>query len=220
MSSIISGRVGERTSVSEQTYQQLRSMILGRELAPGTIVTERRLAEAINISRTPLRSAINRLEGERLVERLANSSVVIRTVSIDELLEILFIRRLLESEAAGFAAGQLGAAQLERLRRESELFAATPEADFEVFWRHDDSFHDAVAEAAGKPLLAALIKDLRGKARMCYLRRMPKSFQAQGREHIALLDVLAAGDAARAKTAMAAHLDAVRNRLLAWLGGA
>jgi DNA-binding GntR family transcriptional regulator len=219
MSGITSARAGERTSVSEQTYQHLRSMILGRELAPGTIVSERRLAEAISISRTPLRSAIHRLEGEGLVERLANSSVVIRTVSVDELLEILLIRRLLESEAAALAAGQLAPAQLEQLRRESGHFAAAPEADFEAFWRHDDAFHDAVAEAAGKPLLAALIKDLRGKARMCHLRRMPKSFQGQGREHLALLDALAAGDAAGARVAMGAHLDAVRGRLLAWLGG-
>jgi DNA-binding GntR family transcriptional regulator len=220
MSSMPIGRVGERTSVSEQTYQHLRSMILGRELAPGTTVSERRLAEAINISRTPLRSAIHRLEGEGLVERLANSSVVIRTVSVDELLEILLIRRLLESEAAGFAAGQLPAAEIERLRRESEHFAAAPEVEFEAFWRHDDRFHDAIADAAGKPLLAGLIKDLRGKARMCHIRRMPRTFQAQGREHIALLDALASGDAARARAAMAEHLDAVRNRLLAWLGGA
>jgi DNA-binding GntR family transcriptional regulator len=220
MSSMPIGRVGERTSVSEQTYQHLRSMILGRELAPGTTVSERRLAEAINISRTPLRSAIHRLEGEGLVERLANSSVVIRTVSVDELLEILLIRRLLESEAAGCAAGQLPATELERLRRESEHFAAAPEVEFETLWRHDDRFHDAIADAAGKPLLAGLIKDLRGKARMCHIRRMPRTFQAQGREHIALLDALASGDAARARAAMAEHLDAVRNRLLAWLGGA
>jgi len=220
MGSILSGRFGpgERTSLSEQTYQHLRSMILEQELAPGTIVTERRLAEAINISRTPLRTAISRLEGEGLVERLANSSVVIRTFSIDELLEILSIRRLLEPEAAALAAGRMGARRIETLRAESLRFAAAPEAEFEAFWRHDDAFHGAIAEASGKPLLAGLIRDLRGKARMCHLRRMPGSFQAQGKEHLAVLDALAAGDAARARAALLTHLDEVRARLLTWLG--
>jgi DNA-binding GntR family transcriptional regulator len=209
----------ERTSVSEQTYQQLRSMILSRELAPGTIITERRLAEAINISRTPLRAAISRLEGEGLIERVASSSVSIRSISIDELLEILVIRKLLESEAAGLAAGRLEPALLDRLRRESEGFVAAAEADFEAYWRHDDALHNAIAEAAGRPLLAAFIRDLRGKGRMSQVLRMPRSFQTQAREHIAVLEALAVGDAARARGAMGEHLDAVRERVLGWLGG-
>lgn len=208
---------GERTSLSEKIYQQLRSMILGRELAPGSVVTERRLAEAIAISRTPLRSAISRLEGEGLVERLANSSVMIRNFSVDELLEILLIRRMLESEAAAHAAGQLPVATLEALEVEARHFAEAPEADVEAFWRHDDVFHGTIAGAAGKPILAALIEDLRGKARMCHLRRMPRTFQAQGREHLALIDALARGDADAARNAMAIHLGQVRQRLLSWL---
>jgi DNA-binding GntR family transcriptional regulator len=220
-SSIVTGRIvqAERTSIAEQTYQQLRSMIFEHKLAPGTVFTERRLAEAINISRTPLRTAISRLEGEGLVERLPNSSVIVRTFSIDELLEILLIRRLLESEAACLAAGRLPVLQLEALRGESERFAGEPEADFEAFWRHDDTFHGAVAEACGKPLLGALIADLRRKARMCHVRRMPKSCQAQAREHLTVLDALAAGDGPQARAAMADHLDKVRSRLLTWLGG-
>lgn len=209
---------GERSSLSEKIYQQLRSKILGRELAPGSVVTERRLAEATAISRTPLRSAISRLEGEGLIERLANKSIMIRSFSIDGLLEILLIRRLLESEAAAHAAGQVPAAALAMLEAEARHFAEAPEAELEAFWRHDDVLHGAIARAAGRPILAALIDDLRGKARMCHLRHMPRTFQVQGREHLALLDALAAGDVDRARSAMAAHLDQVRQRLLSWLG--
>ena len=207
----------ERSSISEQTYQQLRSMILEQELSPGTIVTERRLAEAISISRTPLRAALNRLNGEGLVERLTNGSVVIRAVTIDELLDILFVRRLLESEAAGLAADHMPAAVLETLEVTNEPFKTGQSADFDEFWQLDDRFHDAIADACGRPFLGSLIQDLRRKARMCNLRRMPATFREQGVEHAAVIAAIRAGNAATARTAMAEHLDNVRRRLVSWL---
>lgn len=207
----------ERASISEQAYQHLRSQILEQELEPGSIVTERRLAERLGASRTPLRAAINRLEGEGLVERLSNGSIVIRRVSIDELLEILAIRRLLEGEAAALAASRLAAEEIAPLLAESRELAANPTTEFEVFWRYDDRFHEQIARGSGKLLLATLISDLRNKGRMCNLRRMHKNFHAQAVEHIAVLEAIAAGDAKRSQRAMINHLDKVQSRLIRWL---
>jgi len=207
----------DRASLSEQTYQQLRSMILEQELQPGAIITERRLAEAINISRTPLRAAINRLEGEGLLERLSNGSVVIRAITIDELLDILHVRRLLESEAAAMAAGHMAAAELAWLKTANEPFRTGQKVDFDAFWQVDDRFHDAIAQASGSALLSTLIMDLRRQARMCNLKRMPANFVHQGGEHAAVLNALAAGDGEAARTAMHTHLDNVRQRLISWL---
>lgn len=209
--------VADRGSLSEQTYQQLRSMILEQELQPGDIITERRLADAINISRTPLRAAINRLNGEGLLERLSNGSVVIRSITIDELLDILHVRRLLESEAAALAAGQMAAVELAWLNTHNEPFRTARSAEFDAFWTLDDRFHDSIAQASGSPLLASLIMDLRRKARMCNLKRMPANFVQQGTEHAAVLAALEAGDAERARAAMHTHLDNVRQRLISWL---
>ncbi len=207
------------SSVSERTYQDLRARIMDGRLAPGTVLSERRLAELIDISRTPLRAALGRLEGEGLVERLANRSVAIRRFSVEDLLEILVVRRPLEAEAAALAASCFDRAQLERLEAEAESFAREAEPDFERFWDHDDRFHDAIAAASGHPMLTHLIGDLRGKARMCHVARMPRTFRAQGEEHLRVLAALRAGASERARQAMQAHLDAVRRRLVAWLGG-
>lgn len=207
------------SSVSERTYQDLRARIMDGRLAPGTVLSERRLAELIDISRTPLRAALGRLEGEGLVERLANRSVAIRRFSVEDLLEILVVRRALEAEAAAFAAGRVEAPVLARLEAEAAGFARDAEPDFERFWDHDDRFHVAVGGASGHPMLAELIADLRGKARMCHVSRMPRTFRAQGEEHLRVLAALRAGEPERARVTMQAHLDAVRRRLVAWLGG-
>ena len=214
---MLQDQVEDRVSISEQAYQHLRSLIIEQELKPGTIVTERRLAEQLSASRTPLRAAIGRLEGERLVERLSNGSIVIRQVSTDELLEILLVRRLLEGEAAALAARRLAPAEVASMLAESRRLVASPEQEFEDFWRYDDRFHETIASGSGKPLLASLIMDLRNKARMCNLLRMQKNFQEQASEHVAVLEAVSEGDAARARTAMARHVDQVRTRLVNWL---
>lgn len=209
----------DRSSLSERTFQELRAQIMDGAMPPGAVLSERRIAAVLGVSRTPLRAALNRLEGEGLVERLAHGGVMIRRFSVDDLLQILAVRRALEAEAAALAAGRVAPSTLCRLRREAAAFAAGRSADFERFWAHDDAFHDTVANEAGQPLLGRMIEDLRRKARMCHVPRMPASFADQGMEHVVLLDALEAGEAEAARRAMQAHLDAVRRRLVNWLAG-
>ncbi len=207
----------ERIRMSERAYQYLRSMILEEELSPKSIITERGLAETLKISRTPLRAAISRLEGEGLVERLSNGSIIIRSVSIEELLEILLIRHLLEREAAALAIGRLPTSALKGLQEEAKAFASGASSDFEEFWRHDDALHTTIAEASGKPRLASMVADLRRRARMCHLARMPGKFDEQGREHLAILKAISSGSSDKAREAMSKHFAHVQRRLVAWL---
>jgi DNA-binding GntR family transcriptional regulator len=206
-----------RGNISEQAYQYLRSLILARQLVPGEVFTERRLAEQVNASRTPLRAAIGRLEGEGLVERLSNGSIVIRQVAVEELMQILVIRRLLEGEAAAQAASRAPAGAILAMIEESRAVTVQPQIEFDPFWEYDDRFHFLIAEQSGKPLLAALIRDLRDRARMCHVVRMEKNFEQQAREHIAVLEAVAAGDSNAAREAMATHIDRVRERFMRWL---
>ena len=211
------GAPRERSSISEQAYQYLRSLILAQELGPGDIFTERRLAEQINASRTPLRTAINRLEGEGLIERLTNGSIVIRQVAVEELLEILLIRRLLEGEAAAQSAHRVRPDKIADMMAKSHALLADPDVEFDPFWTYDDGFHLFIAEGSEKPLLANMIQNLRNKARMCHMVRMERNFEAQAREHIAVLEALEARDPERARAEMINHLDRVRERLMNWL---
>ncbi len=207
----------EKPSISEGAYQHLRSRIFAGELPPGTLLTERRLADALGASRTPLRTAINRLEGEGLIERTAGGGFIVRRVALDELMEILSIRRLLVSEAAALAAERMPAAQVQALLTATPQIAANPQIDVEHYWTDDDTFHRDVARGSGKLLLARMIEELRGRARMCHVKTMDRQFAAQAAEHMDILQALAAHDGAGARHATEAHIDCVRARLLAWL---
>ncbi|QDL94484.1 GntR family transcriptional regulator (plasmid) [Paroceanicella profunda] len=209
----------DRTSVSEQAYQYVRSLILAGDMSPGSVFTERKLAEQLNASRTPLRTAITRLIGEGLVERLSNGTMVIREVPLDELLQIMVIRRQLESEAAAQAALKAPDGAATDILAETRSVVARPVAELEDFWNYDDRFHVFVAESSGMPLLAQMIRGIRDKARMCHVVRMERNFSEQAAEHLKVLEAIERRDADAARAMMIEHTDRVRARFLRWFSG-
>jgi DNA-binding GntR family transcriptional regulator len=206
-------------NVTERTYHALLDMILGRELPPGEVIEERKLAAALDVSRTPLRNAMSRLLGEGVLSRLSNGAPTVHETSVAEFLEILHVRRVLESEAAALAAGRVPAATLGDLRRRLRAIIARARARKEEHWTLDDELHDVIADCAGNRTLAQMISAARRRARLCNIERVPGRLIPACEEHLAIIDALGSsegGDAARA--AMAAHLDNVRRNFLRGLG--
>src|SRR5260370_17806124 len=72
--------------LSDVAYARVVDMLRSRELSPNDVVLETRLSRQLNISRTPLREAIRRLEGEKILERQRSGTLVVRAISIQDLL--------------------------------------------------------------------------------------------------------------------------------------
>ncbi len=208
-------------SLSEQAYRAMMEMLLRGELAPNQIVTERQLAARLGMSRTPLREATRRLEGERFLERHPSGTLVVRPLPVDEFVHILGVRRVLEAEAARLASGHLDRSMLQRLRdRVISLRALGDDAPEPP--ELGDVGADLLATitaAAGNPVLERLIEDLRKRTTMVRLGRMPSRRTAVCNEYLALIDALAAGHADRAAMAMQQHLDRQRTSILERLRG-
>ncbi|WP_118137810.1 GntR family transcriptional regulator [Oceanicella sp. SM1341] len=209
-------------TLAQQAYRALKSRILEGGFAPEDMLTERGLAAASGVSRTPLRAAISRLETEGVIARLPGGALMIRPVTAETLLEIVQTRRLLEAAAAARAAEAVAAGAalspaLARARRRMAAYAAGADAAFPAFWADDDAFHTAVAEAAGLHLLPGLLAQMRDEARRCTITRTHDRFAEQAQEHIAVIDAIAAGRPEAARAAMDAHFESVRARFLGWL---
>jgi DNA-binding GntR family transcriptional regulator len=142
---------------------------------------------------------------------------MVRPVSVEQLLEIVQIRRLLEGAAAETAASRAITPALLESRARMRAFADGGDIAFDRFWLDDDAFHNAVAHAAGLPLLATMLTEMRSIARRCTITRTHDRFDQQAREHIAVIDAIEAGDGAAARVAMEGHFDSVRARFLGWL---
>jgi DNA-binding GntR family transcriptional regulator len=208
------GRQQGRGSAASQAYDQLVEMLLSRRLEPDDIVQERRLATELGVSRTPLREAMHRLEGEGLLARRSDGALAVPRLDAEETLEVLSVRRLLEVEAAGAAAGHVPPAVLEALRRRVTALAASGDPSSPERLMLDLELHRAIGDACGNRCLARMIADLRRRTQLFATRRTPERLEPICAEHLAILDALASGDAAASQAAMAAHIDATRAGLM------
>lgn len=207
-------------ALSELAHKALMGMLLSGELAPNEVVTERQIALQLGISRTPLREAVRRLEGERLLERQRSGALVVRALPIEEYMHILNVRRLVEGEAARLAAGRVPVAELEHLKsRIGEALQLPEDVVTPEFAASDRDLHALIAAASGNPVLQQVIADLRTRTAMFRFGRLPSRRQAVCAEHLEIIDALIAGDSERARKAMHHHVDQVRLMILARLGG-
>jgi DNA-binding GntR family transcriptional regulator len=198
--------------LSAVAYGAVLDMILRGSIAPGELVTERQIAMLLGMSRTPVREAVRRLEGEGTLERQRSGALIVRPYSMEDFLHALAVRRLLEGDAARLAAGKVSPAILAAARERVERLRHKGLADTAL--QEDRDFHAAIAEASGNPVLATTIADLRKRTAMFRLGRLPERLGQVCDEHLTILDALASGDGEAARTAMQTHIDNVRAHLL------
>lgn len=207
-------------ALSELAHKAMMGMLLSGELAPNEVVTERQIALQLGISRTPLREAVRRLEGERFLERQRSGALVVRALPVEEYMHILNVRRLVEGEAAKLAAGRVPIAELEQLKsRIGEALKLPEDAVTPEFAASDRDLHALIAQASGNPVLQQVIDDLKTRTAMFKFGRLPSRRKSVCAEHLEIIDALIAGDGERSQKAMQDHVDQVRLTILARLGG-
>ena len=203
-------------SLAERAHRELMNMILGGQLAPNELVTERQIALQLGISRTPLREAIRRLEGARLLERQRSGALVVRALPIEEYMHILHVRKLLEGEAARLAAGRVAPEDVAHARARIEEALALPEdKPLPEGPSSAEDLHRIIAQAAGNPVLEEMIAALRTRTAMFRFGRLPSRRRKVLQEHLEILDAIGKGDGDKARAAMEAHIGEVRSTILA-----
>lgn len=204
----------ERPNLSGQVYQQLIDLLVSGELRPGDVIVERRMAEFLNASRTPVREALGRLEAEGLVYKQANRGVTVSPFSTEAFVDLLNVRQVLESEAARLAAGRIPQARIEHIRQSLTELAAKASPTLSEVWAVDNLLHGEIAQASGNPLLAGMIEDLRRRTHVFNAYRAPTAHKFAEDENFVLLDAVASGDAERARLAMISHIDRVKTAII------
>jgi DNA-binding GntR family transcriptional regulator len=172
---------------------------------------ERQIAERLKVSRTPLREAMRRLEGEKLITR-QNVGFSPLSLSTEDFLNILHVRRLLEGEAARRAASRISRDELQRIRQQMVAVrngAPPAGTDPNSLGRQ---LHALIAQAASNPVLLSIVEDLGKRTRL--FMRVPEHRSQVTDEHLAVIDALLLGDGDAARTAMEQHIDHLRVYIL------
>lgn len=155
------------TPLSDQVYDVLRAAILTGELKPNERLVERDLANRLNISRTPIREAISRLDQEGYVAALPTRGVIVNSFTAAQVEEMYGIRAVLEGYAARRAAVLIGAADIEDLEdtcARSHLVLTSDRSEqrqIREIMKLNARFHDVLEQASGSDRLHRMIDALR-----------------------------------------------------------
>ncbi|WP_455816688.1 GntR family transcriptional regulator [Pseudomonas cerasi] len=202
-------------SLSEQVYGLLKELILERKIPGNSEMSESRLAEELQVSRTPMREALVRLAGEGLLERRGARSYTVRSVDIKEYLDTMALREMLEAEAVNKALDKITPQTLDALLEELHALMETDQEN--LFWRYDEKLHSTIADASGNVVLANVLQGLRVNVRLFRLHSPLHRQQENHSEHLDLLSAMRAGDRERSLTSIRNHIANLRNDVMASL---
>ena len=207
----------QSSSLTSVVQQEIERRILGGELAPGDKLIEAALAQALGVSRGPVREAFRMLEQAGLLRQEKNRGVFVRQLNIDEAMEIYELRAMMDEAVARQLALAISAEQLQQLRRLVEAMTeAAGSADADRYHRLNLQFHDALIGFGGNRKLSLVYRRLINE--LSLFRRMNLDDAGQlpvsAAEHRAIVEAIARGDAEAAGRAMRAHVTDSRSRTL------
>jgi phosphonate utilization transcriptional regulator len=204
------------SSLPTLVQRELERMILAGELAVGAKLNEASVAERLGVSRGPVREAFRALEAAGLVRLEKNRGVFVRQIDVDEADEIYELRAVLDDYAARLAAQNAGPLDIADLRaRLDRMERAVGRGDLDAYHAANLAFHDRLIELAGNAKLLALYRRLVNELslyRRATLDQTGIPSVSLG-EHRAIVDCIAAGQAAAAGRLLREHVMASRERM-------
>lgn len=199
-------------TLTDHVLRLIQSAIVKGEIAPGSKISEPELARAYGISRGPLREALHRLEGQKLLVRVPHVGASVVALSRAELSELYEIRELLEGLACRLAAARMAPEEVEALRdvlRAHERDEAFQAGRGYYLQEGDFDFHYRIVQGSGNKMLIRLLCDeLYQLARMYRIQHstLPNRPGQAFAEHHRILDAIADGDGELAEMLMRRHI--------------
>lgn len=149
------------SSLMEQAYREIKERITRYDLKPGTHLRIAQLSDRLEMSQTPIREALSKLEQEYLVDRHSKQGYVVRTLNLKEVEDIYDVRIALEVMAAKEAAIRMTEADQEGLSRIFEGAATLiKNGDKGKILKLEQDFHMVIMEASGNRFLCDIGKGI------------------------------------------------------------
>jgi len=208
-------------SLATVVRRELERRILAGELVPGAKLNEEEVAATFNVSRGPVREAFRALESTGLLRVEKNRGVYVRQVSVAEADEIYEVRAGIDELIGRLLAERITPQQVAELRSLLRKMQQQARArNVAAYYPLNVQFHGRLAEYTGNRTLLATYQRLVNALHLYRretLARGADSFPISTREHEAIVDALAAGDADRAGQLLYEHAMESRDRLHATL---
>lgn len=197
----------------ELVYLELKRKILTGEIAADTRLMEIKLAELMNVSRTPIRDAIRQLSHDGLVTIEPRKGAYVSKISIKDMVDVFEVREALEGLAAYLAAQRITEekkAELEELTREYER--AVLNGDKEALVHYDEKFHSCIVECSNNEVLKEMLEHIRELSmRFRYIYYGDFShYEKMPAEHLRIMNAICSGNSVQARKEADKHVKALK----------
>lgn len=208
-------------SLREQTYQVLRASILSGELGAGSRLVETQIAEKLQVSRTPIREALQQLQKEQLIVTDKNGNLRVISFSPEDARHLYRCRLALEQESVLEACQYATTEQLAKIeliiQQAEKAIAQQPNQLTSYQLLHIDyQFHRSIAECSGNPWLGLLLDQLFDKMALLRIQTIQQNLQVLEirAEHRQIYAAIAQRNSDQALAAIREHLTASQNRVI------
>jgi DNA-binding GntR family transcriptional regulator len=204
------GQPDKKESLVEDAYRALKASILDGTLPAGYQAVEHRIADQLDMSRTPVHEAVIRLQHEGLVRVLPRRGVQVLPISTADMIEVYQLLVAMEGMAAMLLAQNAGDAETSVRSMEdatNQMEHALKSQDLRDWARADDKFHRLLVTECGNHRLAktaATMADQAQRARVVTLLFRPPP-HASVQEHRTIISAIRGGDSAAARAAAEGH---------------
>lgn len=210
-------RVRKPPPLSEMAYEKIKRMIVSLQLEPGSPVVLEHLVNQLGVSRTPIRDAIVRLQGDGFVETDPDEGTYVTPITPERVIELYQVRRPMECLAVRLAGPQLDEPTLTSLQAMFAQVGNDMQAgEYDRYFSSDTTFHQAILEAAGNRWLRRILQPITEhvyRVRLYAKSRRGSHMSASHHEHIEVLAALKERNFDRAERLMGEHIVGTASRL-------
>ncbi|MEN3943651.1 GntR family transcriptional regulator [Prosthecobacter sp. SYSU 5D2] len=204
--------------LQSRAYSELRRLIVSGEFPPGTFLSERQLAAQLGMSKTPVHVALERLESEGFVTISAQQGIVVRGLSVDDIVDHYELREAVESWVVRRLAGKLNPAQQAELQANLQhQHEALATWDMVRLMHLDEQMHYLLCSYLNNREIASTMERLRDKIHQVILRvtETDRTRPAESTaEHVRIIQAILDGEPDLAARLMTEHLEAGKRRIL------
>ncbi len=209
MKSFLDFSVSNIKPIRDLIYESIRQAIFDGELKAGDRLVEKELADKMNVSRTPIREALRKLETEGLVKHLPRKGVVVKGFKRDDIIEIYSIRQALEALAITYTIENITEDEINQLKEIIEIMEIlTYKEDTASLFNISQKFNDILIRSCRMPRLINLIntyQEYLERFRIVTMKKKERKLQAL-EEHKQILQAVIDKDVKKAKDLVEKHL--------------
>ncbi|MFY0689342.1 MAG: GntR family transcriptional regulator [Cyclobacteriaceae bacterium] len=202
----------EHSDLSGPVYARVKAMIEKGELKPGEKLVQEKLANTLGVSRTPLLKALQQLEHEMLVESIPRRGMYVKSVSLQEMINVYDCREAVETMAVRLLIERASDKEKEKFANIFESFDHN-KIDPKKYGQADEKFHDMLIDLSKNPLLKKM-SSLSNIHKQVYQYGLIRTPEQTLKEHLAIVDAVKQGDGSLAEREVRNHINLSRNVLI------